>query len=246
VIKEKSFLVGDTETVGLGKRALVFDFGYVIATRTRILLERSFLIREIITNPKVMLFALLDEHWRQSFGGKIFSHYIPALNANRLDVYSWDDAVNILRDDMRTHGVDVFSAFNLKFDMGALGRTQEFIKSGGKVLDYRPDLLCLWQFSCETVCRSPLYHETAQRLGVENGWITEAGNVRTNAEKVYAYLTQQPDFVESHTALEDAQIETEILQRLLAKKKRIPYNVVAHMPWRIAQRVFTKQKRLFK
>lgn len=236
-MKEKHFLIADTETVGLGSRALVFDFGYVIATRKRIIKERTFLIREIITNPKVMLFALMDEYWRQSFGGKIFHHYIPKLNSSQLKIHPWNEVCEILRDDMRTHGIDVFTAYNLRFDMGALGRTQDYIQSGGKVLDYKPDLLCLWQFACETVCQSKLYHDIARQQGAECGWITPADNIRTNAEKVYSFLTGDLTFIESHTALEDAQIETEILQRLLARKSKIPYNVLSHMPWRLAQRL---------
>jgi hypothetical protein len=73
-------------------------------------------------------------------------------------------------------------------------------------------------------------------MGPDTGWITPANNVRTTAEKVYAYLTGQHDFVESHTALSDAQIETEILHRLLAKRKTIPYNNPnLASPWRRAQ-----------
>lgn len=243
-MKAKNFLVADTETLGLGKRALVFDFAYVIANRKNVLLERSFLVREILTNPAVMLRAFFDENWRGMFGGKIFRHYMPALSDQTIRIHSWRDIVGTMRDDMRTHDVQVFSAYNLNFDMGALARTQEHIQSGGKVLEYRPDLLCLWQFACETVCNTRLYHEVAQSLGQEHGWITPAENVRTNAEKVYAYLSGNHSFIESHTALEDAQIETEILQRLLARKKTIPYNVLDHMPWRIAQRAGINQPSL--
>ena len=235
--KAKHFLVADGETVGLGKRALVYDFAYVIATRKEVKLERAFLIREILTSPSVMLRAMMSDHWRLGFGGKIFSHYVPALDTSHLRLFDWDDVVATLRDDMRTYSVDVFSAYNLGFDMRALGRTQEYLRDGGKILEYRPTLLDLWQFACETVCNTRLYHDTARAYGTETGWITAADNVRTTAEKVYAYLTQQFDFIESHTALEDAQIETEILQRLLAQKKKIPYDVLDHMPWRLAQRV---------
>jgi hypothetical protein len=89
-----------------------------------------------------------------------------------------------------------------------------------------------------------MFHAIAESQGKGTGWITEAGNVRTNAEKVYAYLSGDLDFIESHTALHDAQIETEILQRLLAKKKTIPYNVLDHMPWRKAQKFGLVQRNL--
>lgn len=238
MIKEKHFLVADGETVGLGSRAYVFDFAYVIATRKETKIERAFLVRETLTNPQIMLGALYNEFWRDMMGGKIFSDYIPMLDNAEASLFSWREIVQILRDDMHRFGVDVFVAYNLGFDMRAIATTHRWIGHTDKVLPYRPDLLCLWEFACTTVCNTRLYHDVARSLGQETGWITPADNVRTNAEKVYAYLTGNHEFVERHTALSDAQIETEILQRLLAKKKPIPYNVLDHMPWRKAQILF--------
>jgi hypothetical protein len=231
MIKEKTFLVADTETTGLGNKAFVFDFAYKIVTRRRDILERSFLVRETITNPKIMLRAYFDSHWRAMFGAKLFHHYIPALHDNEIELYTWREIVETLRDDMQTHDVSVFSAYNLRFDMGALAKTARKFSTEDKILTYRPDLLCLWQFACDTLFQSRLYHDTAHAMG----WVSDANNIRTNAEKAFAYLTGDFDFVESHTALEDTEIETEILRRLLARKKKIPYNVLDHMPWQKAQ-----------
>lgn len=237
-MKQKTFLVLDSETTGLGNKAIIFDIAYVIATRNKILLERNSLVREIITEPRYMLGALQDGYWRDMFGGKLFRHYIPRIATGNLKIHGWRDIVETMRDDMRTFNVDVFAAYNLPFDVGAIGKTQHAICDGGKVLEYKPVMLCLWDFACSTICNTKLYHDVAYRLGEENGWITEANNVRTTAEKTYAFLSCQHDFVESHTALEDAQIETEILQRLLAKKKTIPYdNPNLWHPWRRAQQI---------
>lgn len=234
-MKPKTFLIADGESTGLGGKAYLFDFAYVIATRKKTLCERSFLIREVLTNPRIMLSAYESGDWRDMMGSKIFSQYIPMLDRNDARLFSWQDVIRIMRDDMETYGVDVFAAYNLRFDMGAIATTQKYIGVPGKVLAYKPDLLCLWEFACTTVCDTPMYHRVAREQGKETGWITPANNVRTNAEKVYAFLTNNWNFVESHTALHDAQIETEILQRLLAKKKTIPYNVLDHMPWKKAQ-----------
>ena len=236
-MQAKTFLVADGETTGVGNQSFIFDFAYVIATRKRILVERSFLVREILTNPRIMLGALFNDSWRALMGGKIFRHYIPEIAAGAEQLYGWREIVETMRDDMLSHNVAVFSAYNLNFDMRAIAATHQHIGHRDKVLTYRPDLLCLWEFACNTVCRSKLYHDIARQYGTVNGWVTEAGNVRTNAEKVHAYLSGNLDFVESHTALHDAQIETEILQRLLARKKKIPYNVLEHMPWRKAQSI---------
>jgi hypothetical protein len=235
---QKKFLVADTETTGLGTRAIVFDFAYIICTRTKILLERSFVIRDTITNPKVMLNALMNEDWRKFFGGKIFSHYIPSLASGELKLHSWRDVIETMRDDIQTHNVAVFSAYNLPFDMKALRQTDYLITGGQeKLLPYRLQLLDLYYFACVTVLNTRLYHDVAHKLGNEKGFITDAGNVRTTAEKTYAFLTGNYEFIEQHTALGDTQIEVEILQRLLAKRKTIPYDILRGAAWRYAQKI---------
>ena len=237
-MKPKVFLIADGESTGLGGKAFLFDFAYVIATRKKVLCERSFLVREVLTNSRIMLSAYDSGDWRDMMGAKIFVDYIPMLDRNEARLYSWREIVETMREDMLTYGVDVFAAYNLGFDMRAIATTQKYVGLPGKVLEYKPTLLCLWEFACSTVCQSAMYHRVAREQGMRTGWITPANNVRTNAEKVYAFLSNNWDFVESHTALHDAQIETEILQRLLAKKKKIPYDVLDHMPWRKAQMVY--------
>lgn len=235
-MKSKKFIILDSETVGLADRAFIYDVAYIIATRKRIILERNFIIREIITSPKKMLGAFYNEDWREHFAGKIFSHYIPRLADGTLKIYSWRDFTAQMREDMHTHDVQVFTAYNLAFDTGALSKTQQAICDGGKILDSGPTLLDLWLFACVAVCDTNLYHDIAWSQGKERGWITPSNNVRTTAEKVYAFLSGDLNFIEAHTAIADARIETEILQRLLARKQTIPYGIIEHMPWRRAQK----------
>lgn len=230
-MRAKNFLTLDTEATGLYDDARCFDLGYVISNRRGVILERRFLVEEILTDRAIMLGAMHSKEWRSMMGGKLFTHYIPDLNAGRVSLTPWREIVATLRDDMRSHNVDVFTAYNLDYDARILRQTNRAIVGHGKVLDYRPDLLDLWLFSCVTVCNRPTYHTLADA----RGWRSNAGNVRTNAEKVYAYLSGDFDFIEEHTALEDARIETEILQRLLAAKKTIPYNRLESHPWRFAQ-----------
>lgn len=234
-MKPKIIMVADTESTGLGNRAFVFDFGYVIGTkRGKILQERNFLIREVLQNPRIMLGALFNPDWRAMMGGKIFDFYIPEIANQNLKIIGWREAIEIMRDDILTYNVNVFSAYNLPFDLGAMQKTHNMVTDLSLNFS-RLDLLCLWEFACVTVCRSRLYHDVAWQQGKDAGWITKANNVRTTAEKVYAYLSGEYNFTESHTALHDAQIEFEILQRLLARKSKIPYNIVEGFSWRKAQ-----------
>ena len=73
-----------------------------------------------------------------------------------------------------------------------------------------------------------LYNKSCQALAddenykvfcVENGRVTEKGNIKSDAESVFAYLFNAPSIVESHTALLDAILETKIYQWLLKQEK---------------------------
>jgi len=235
-MNKKIFFVCDTETTGLGSHAIVFDFAYVIADKKKILCEKTFLVREVLTNSKLMLGALFNKEWRAMFGGKIFELYIPRIASGEFQIVAWRKILETMREDILTHNVNVFCAYNLPFDLGALNKTHRMITEKNINLS-RFDLLDLYFFSTSTLLNSRLYHDFAWKHGEQKGFITQCDNVRTTAEKTYAFLTGNPDFIESHTALSDAQIETEILWRLLARKKTIPYNVVQHMAWRHAQTI---------
>ena len=69
-----------------------------------------------------------------------------------------------------------------------------------------------------------------------HGFVSDAGNIQTSAEVAYRFLTNDPDFVESHTGLEDVEIETAILMNCLKtgdeNMKFQPYSAC----WRNVQR----------
>lgn len=225
MIKPRTILLADTETVGLPPKNYVYDLGYVITNkRGDVLQSRNFLIREIMTNPNLMM--------RAFYAKKVFSFYIPALDLSTMRLTPWADVRAIMADDVRRYNVDVVAAYNLRFDMGAIRATNKLLNAG-KILPRPVDLLCIWQFACQTFLNSTGYHLAAEKFG----WISEAGNVRTTAEKAYAYITGENDFIEGHTALSDALIENEILSHCFRQKKKIPYNDLHPMPWQLAQDV---------
>jgi len=168
-MKPKIIMVTDTESTGLGNKAFVFDLGYVIGNkRGKVLQERNFLIREVLQNPRIMLGALYNKDWRAMMGGKIFNFYIPEIANQNLKIIGWREAMEIMRDDIQTYGVNVFSAYNLPFDLGALNKTHQMVCD--LTLNFsRLDLLCLWEFACITVCRSRLYHDVCREQGKDAG-----------------------------------------------------------------------------
>lgn len=216
-------MIADTETVGLPPTDFIFDLGYVIATRNDIILERQFIIWEIISNPNKMRKAF---HW-----DKIFTFYLPQLAIGNIKLFRWQEVVEQFRQDFKHYEIDVFTTYNLEFDVNALKRTHFALGDGKRMLPYKPAQLDLWFFSCMAALNSPLYHQIAR----EQGWLTDKENVKTQCEQAYAFLTGNLQHRTPHTALQDARIETVILQRLLSRHTRIPYNEMPGSPWRYAQ-----------
>tara|TARA_S200002703_G_scaffold151321_1_gene150563 strand:+ start:2305 stop:2985 length:681 start_codon:yes stop_codon:yes gene_type:complete len=220
ITRKNVILTLDTECSGLADP--VYDIGWVIHDKAgKVAVERQFFVREVITNPDRMIKAY--------FARKIFTDYIPMLDAQVARLTDWADIAAELADDMRTYEVNVISAYNLGFDVRAMRITNDLFGNVDKIVPQSVKILDLWQFSCEVLLNTPTYKEMARA----NGWVTPKGNIQTSAEMSYRFITGDTDFIEAHTALDDAQIETEIAARCFAKKRRIPYGVMNAHPWRI-------------
>lgn len=73
----------------------------------------------------------------------------------------------------------------------------------------------LWGLACDLLINNNRYKKWA----MENSRFTPSGlYFSTTAENVFSYLVQHEGFVESHTALDDAWIESYILYKILQKR----------------------------
>jgi hypothetical protein len=217
--KQKVILVLDTETADLS--GSVYDVGYTIANKKgEIMKERNWLVKEVFTNGRRMMGAF--------FAKKVFSHYAPMLQEGKIRMEPWKYIVNCMRADYFAYGINVLAAYNLAFDRRVMRQTHAQFGDSAPIF---PALTALdiWRFACETKLNTRLYKEIA---GYQ-GWITENGNIRTGAEYAYRFCTGDFGFIESHTALSDARIETEILAACYAQHSKIPYNVISGNCWKI-------------
>lgn len=75
-------------------------------------------------------------------------------------------------------------------------------------------LVDLWGMACEKLVNNDKYRDFCMK----NSLFTASGiYFKSSAESVFQYLVKQPEFIEDHTALSDAEIETQILAQLLKK-----------------------------
>ena len=223
MITQNNFLVLDTETVGL--EGHVYDVGYTICNkRGEIVAERNWLVEENFTNAKRMMGAF--------YAGKHFTHYARMLQDGEIRLTPWAEIVGIMRADVLTYGVNVIAAYNAGFDFRVMAQTHADLGGEGKILQDSVKILDIWQFACETKLSQKSYARIARSLG----WVSAKGNIKTGAEFAYRFVCGDHSFIEDHTALSDARIETEIMAECFRMKKRVPYGIVNAAPWRIVNK----------
>jgi hypothetical protein len=201
----------DTETATLWGE--VFDFGIVIVNSKGTEVARyDAIVKEVFENVTAMKKAF--------YFNKVDSFYQPNIRCKRMTLKSWRTICVEVSALCAKHRVSVVSAYNLAFDRRVIAATNKKY-NGFSMFPKGTKELCLWKFACHTELQSDEFEE----LAVKMGWVSEAGNLRTNAEVAYKFMTGNLSFSESHTALDDALIELDLLKLLMAKHKELPFGV---------------------
>ena len=224
MIKAKTYLTIDTETCDF--EGNIYDMGWTIHNKKgEIRSEFNALVLEIFSDPRKMMGAF--------YADKLFTHYVPMLERGEIVRLPWMDIIERLRSDIIDFDVDVICAYNIAFDLRVIAGTHKLLGDGSEVFNDSLDMLDIWLIACQT----KLSQVTYKRIARAQDWVSDAGNLRTGAQYAYRFCSGDWGFIEDHTALSDARIETEILAECFRQKKRIPYNEVkdkyAKQPWRI-------------
>ena len=122
-----------------------------------------------------------------------------------------ENAVAMVNDLCDYYGVTTMTAFNSGFD---------YCKTMCRELLEGREFIDLWLMALQTICQKASY----KKFCAESGRYNNKGNCRTNAESVFAYLTNTPDYCEEHTALEDSKIELEIFNACIKSHKKFTPN----------------------
>ena len=133
---------------------------------------------------------------------------------------------------LNSYEVDIVAAYNVAFDFRALSATCSTYLGTTEFFQQERPILCLWNMACDTIMQQKTFIRQARKYG----WLTESGkNISTNAETAYRYLSNQPDYIEPHTALEDCRIEVAIMAYCFRQRKATAYGV-KHGCWRKVQK----------
>lgn len=220
----KKRMIIDTETSlydvdkGLyGSNCLVYDLGYVITDKYGNIYEKgSYVIEEIFCNTEIMQ--------RAYFFNKM-PNYIKDIAKGKRVLEKWDNVRNIIIDTMNEYDITEVWAFNAMFDNGAINRTNKVINGEWEYFPIGTTINCILRFAECNLIKQKSYTRFCER----NELKTATGKLSKTAENIYRYLIDNAEYIEEHTAFEDAMIESEILNRCLRQHKKKKPSIVVNI-----------------
>ena len=199
---------------------LVYDIGFTVADKKgNVYAKRSFAIKEIFDWTNLMNTAY--------YKNKLPIYYNRIAKGQMEKVSIWD-ARKRIHKAMEYFNIKEVYAYNANFDYTTLNNTVRYLSGSGCrwFFPYGTQICDIWHIACQVLGKQ----KTFQWENVRN----DKGNLLTNAERMFAYMSSNEEFEEEHTGLADALIETKILARCF--KTHISINKKINRGcWRICQ-----------
>lgn len=214
-------LILDTETVN-GRTdekgrldfsdVLAYDIGYcIVDTRGAVYLERSFVNSDIFFFEKELMQSAY-------YANKIPRYLEDLRNGTRLCANTAQIRKKMIAD-MQAYNITEVCAHNARFDIVALNNTQRYTTKS-RFRYWFPYGTKVWDsmlMARSVIHKQPTYKKFIDEYNLR----TASGKLPTSAEALYKFIEKNPDFVESHTGLEDVQIEREIVKYCYRQKKQM-------------------------
>lgn len=224
--RKKYGIIIDTETTNGLEFPLVYDIGWqVIDSHGNKYIERSYMNADIFI-------GYADLMQSAYYSDKIPQYWQDIKTGKRVLTSMYKIRRQLLAD-CQLYNCKFICAHNARFDYKALNMTQRYItKSEHRY--FMPYGLEWWDtlaMAKSILSNRHSYLKFCQQnntiINGVNSHLTKSGKPRFTAEIIYQYISSNPDFVESHTGLEDVDIERQILawcRRQHKKIKKLAFN----------------------
>lgn len=210
------YLTIDTETANTIEDPMMYDLGGAIHDKNgRVYETFSFVIYDVFCADRELFNTAYYAEKRPMYEAQI-------ANGTR-KIVSIYTARKYVADLCKKYNVKAIIAHNARFDYRSTNYTLRYITKS-KSRYFLPYGIPMWdtlKMAQDTICKQPTY----QRWCNVNGYCMKNGKPRATAEILYRYITQNTDFIEDHTGLEDVLIEKEIFVRCMAQHKKMRKNV---------------------
>lgn len=225
-------------------KPLVYDIGWCIVDRKGTIVKKvNYLIQETFFVPQIFNTAYYKEKRPL---------YMKMLEKNEIQVATWNQAINeLLKDCQKVELLSAYNAtFDFKKAIpfteryikalysthyndyeerqkhscynilnGESSKNDKYLEPYAEIKGFEFDLVDLWGMATQKLINNNRYKDFC----LKNKQLTNSGlYFKTSAETVFQYLIKDEDFIEDHTALSDAIIESHILTKILAKGKIVP------------------------
>ena len=233
------------QTISIAK-PLVYDIGWTISDRNGNIIKReNYLIQETFFVPNIFNTAYYKDkrpqYMRLYSEGKIkaatWNEVIDILLSD-LETVNFVTAYNACFDFKKAipfterYIYHLYSENYNKWEEWQKKRCIDILENGNHaknekylvpVFELRGNeypLIDIWALACDRLLNTNKY----RKYCCDNNFFTDSKKFfKTSAEVSYRYLIKDNEFVESHTALSDAEIETFILAKALKRGKSEPY-----------------------
>lgn len=201
----------DTETTNNIDDPIVYDIGFVVVDeKGKIYEKHSYVVADVFLDKELMQYAYFAEKIPQ---------YWKDIKTNKRQLRKFITIKMIIVDICKQYNIEVVVAHNAKFDYRSLNLTQRFLTSS-RFRYFFPYGIKIWdtlKMSKEIFGNKNDYHEFCK----SNNYLTKNKQNRYTAEILYRYLTNNNDFIENHTGLEDVLIEKEIFTFCMNENPKI-------------------------
>lgn len=231
-LNQKNYLMFvDTETIGtlnVKESIMPFDISIKVVdlNNESIVYSKCYIVRKFFNNKYVMM---------STFSATKYDKYLEKIETDKsYKITSVSEISKDIEKVVAKYNIDTMVAHNGEFDKEACGRLfEEFgVKNPFKKLDLLDtmEVSKVITFSSEYAdfCLDNRNRVNKQK---ESCFITNSGRVRTTAQAIYCFITNNPMFEEEHTGLEDIDIEIEIFFNSIGRLGNLVFNLNTAPKW---------------
>lgn len=210
--RKSYYLTIDTETTNGLDNPLVYDLGYALHDKKGNIYESGSLVIYDI-------YVLEKELMKSAYYKNKLPQYEEELKNGERKMVTIFTARKIIYDLCKEYNVKAIIAHNARFDYKSLQTTLRYVTKS-KMRWFFPYDIEIWdsmRMARDTICKQSLYKKFVDmyKLRVGNNLIP------ANAQTLYAYLTNNSEYEEKHTGLEDVKIEMAITCKCLRQHKKM-------------------------
>lgn len=190
---------------------LIYDLGWaIIDTHGGLYETRSYINRQVFEDEADLM--------QSAYYANKIPRYMEDIAMGRRKVANWYEIRQALLEDLERYGISEACAHNAFFDHNALNVTQRYLTASKYRYFFPFGSVVFWdtlKMAKDVLPAMPSYMAFCK----EHGYMVNETRPRLTAEVIYRFITDNVDFEESHTGLEDVLIEAEILWYLFRQHK---------------------------